>query len=92
MHGLENRRVLAGRIDVARRRDADRAGGGGAEIGKDVAEGIGGDDHVEAIGIEHRLDRKAVDVILIGANVGEPPLHLLEPPAGSAAVTAALRR
>src|SRR5262245_58969831 len=35
VHRLEHRRELALRIDVARRRDADGAGAGGAEVGED---------------------------------------------------------
>ena len=68
MHGLEHRREIAFRVDVARRRDADGAGAGGAEIGEDVAEQIGADHDVEPIGMQHEVRGEDVDVILV-------PLH-----------------
>ena len=49
VHRLEQRRVVALRIDVRRRRDADRAADRRAEIGQDVAEEIRADDDVEAV-------------------------------------------
>ena len=68
VHRLEHRREIAFRIDVARRRDADGAGAGGAEIGEDVAEQIGADHDVEPIGMQHEVRGEDVDVILV-------PLH-----------------
>src|SRR6267154_209510 len=47
VHRLEHRREFALGVDVARGRDADRAGAGGAEIREDVAEEIRPDHHVE---------------------------------------------
>ena len=48
VHRLEQRREVALGIEVGRRRDADRAADGRAEIGQDVAEEVGADDDVEA--------------------------------------------
>ena len=50
VHGLEQRRMFPLRVDVARRRDADRAADRRPEIGQDVAEEVGADDDVEALG------------------------------------------
>ena len=50
----------------------------GPEVGEDVAEQVGGDDHVEAVRVQHHLDRQAVDVVLVGADVGVVLLHLGE--------------
>jgi len=35
----------------------------GPRSDRDVAEQVGGDDDVEAVGVEHHLDRQAVDVV-----------------------------
>ena len=50
------------RVDVGRRRDADAAGDGGRQVGQDVAEQVGADDHVEPGRVEHKLARQRVDV------------------------------
>ena len=68
VHRLEHRREKAGRIDVARRRDADGAGAGRAEIGEDVAEQIGADHDVEPVRMQHEIRGENVDVVLV-------PLH-----------------
>ena len=59
VHRLEHRRVLAGRVEVGRRRDADAAGDRGGEVAEDVAEQVGGHDHVEPLRLEHDLGRRA---------------------------------
>ena len=69
VHRLEHRREIAVRIDVARRRDADGAGAGRAEIGEDVAEQIGADHDVEPVRMQHEIRGEDVDVVLV-------PLHL----------------
>ena len=61
---LEHRRVLAFRVDVAARRDAQAAGHGRAEIREDVAEEIRRHDHVDARRIGDHPRRQRVDVIL----------------------------
>src|SRR6185436_8564178 len=78
VHRLEDRRVEPFRIDVARGGDADRAGGRGAEIRKDVAEQVRGDDYVEAVRVQHQLDAQAVDVVLVGLEARIVLLHLGE--------------
>ena len=77
---LEQRRDRAIGVDVAARRDADRAGAGRAEIGEDVAEQVGGDDDVEAIGVHHELRGQDVDMIFVGAHVRIARRHRLDPP------------
>ena len=53
VHRLEHRRVLALGVQVGRRRDADRAGDRGGQVAEDVAEQVGGHDHVEAARVQH---------------------------------------
>ena len=65
VHRLEQRREFALGVDVAGRRDADGAGAGRAEVGQDVAEQVGRDDHVEAVGMQHELGGEDVDVVLV---------------------------
>ena len=66
VHGLEHRRELPLGVQVARRRDADRARHRGGEVAEDVAEQVGGDDHVEAPGVEHDHRGERVDQHLLG--------------------------
>src|SRR5262249_42266132 len=75
VHGLGERGKDPVRVDVAGGRDADGAGGGGAEVGQDVAEEVRGDDHVEALRVEHDLDGQAVDVVLVGLHLGKLLAH-----------------
>src|SRR5687767_12860817 len=65
VYRLEDRRRGALGVDVPRGGDADGAGRGRAEVREDVAEEVGGDNHVEALGVQHHLDGEAVDVILV---------------------------
>ena len=46
---------LALRIEVGRRRDADRAGHGRPQIGQDVAEQVGADDDIEPVRVLHEV-------------------------------------
>src|ERR1035441_2351646 len=69
--GFEERRKAAFGIDVAGGCDADGSGAGGAEVGEDVAEEIGGDDDVEAVGVEHEVGSEDVDVVLVPGYRGE---------------------
>src|SRR5216683_6299664 len=70
MNRLEGRRINAFRIDVRRRRDADRAAHRRAQVGKNVTEQVGADHHVEPIRMLYELGAQDVDVELIGSNTG----------------------
>ena len=61
---LEHRRILLLGIDVAARRQPDRAGDGRAEVGKDVPEEIRADDDVEPVRVLHEVGGQDVDVVL----------------------------
>ena len=54
------------RVQVGRRRVADPAGDGAAQVGEDVAEGLSVDD-VVALGTLHEVDAGSVDVLVVGA-------------------------
>ena len=60
--GFEERWEAAFGVDVAGGRDADGTGAGGAEVGEDVAEEVGGYDDVEAVGVEDEVRGEDVDV------------------------------
>ena len=78
MDRLEHRGILALRVDVARRRHADRAGERRAEVGEDVAEQVGADHHVEPVRVAHEMRRQDVDVILVRLDVRVLLAHLGE--------------
>ncbi|KCB33435.1 hypothetical protein L541_1548 [Bordetella hinzii CA90 BAL1384] len=69
MDGLEQRRELALGIEIGRGRDADGAGAGRPEIGKDVAEQIRGHHHIEPVRMLHKVRAQDVDVVLVPAHV-----------------------
>jgi hypothetical protein len=46
-------------------------GAGWAEVGEDVAEEVGGDHHVEAVGVEDEVRGEDVDVIFVPGDAGE---------------------
>ena len=71
VHGLEQRREGALRVQVGRGRDADGAGAGRTQVRQDVAEQVGGHHHVEALGLQHEARGQDVDVLLVGLDVGE---------------------
>ena len=62
MHRLEDRGLGA---DVGARRGTQAADKTGDQVGQDVAEQVGGNDHVELPGIQHKLHRAGVDDALI---------------------------
>ncbi len=71
MDRLEEGGEAAFGVDVAGGSDADGAGAGGAEVGEDVAEEVGGYDDVEAVGVEDEVRGEDVDVIFVpGARRG----------------------
>src|SRR5688572_5381606 len=74
--GLEHREPP--RVDVRARRGAEAAGEAGTEVGEDVAEEVRGDDHVEALGMQHEPHRGRVDVHGVALDVGIGGAELLE--------------
>ena len=69
MHRLEHGGKRTLRVDVAAGRDGDGAGGGGPQIGENVAEQVGADDHVEPGGVAHQVRGQDVDVELAGLDL-----------------------
>ena len=67
VHRLEKRRETPFGIEIGRRGDGNGAGAGWPKVGENVAEQIGGDHHVEEIGMAHEVRRENVDVELVGA-------------------------
>ena len=76
VHRLEQRRHVAARAEVGARRHAHAALQGGAEVGQDVAEEVGGDDHVEAVGAQHHARRERVHEHALVADAGMARGHL----------------
>src|SRR5882757_4595484 len=66
VHRLEYRRELALGVDVARGRNADRSGAGGAEVRQDIAEEIRSHHHVEPVRVLDEVGGEDVDVVLVG--------------------------
>ena len=73
--GLEHGGILFRRIQIRGGSDPDRSHYRGAQIGKDVAEQVRSHDHVKRFGTAHKMGRENVDVILIGADIGELLRH-----------------
>ena len=65
LHRLEHRRIIALRVEVGRRRDANRACAGRAEVGQDIAEQVGADHDVEPVRMRHEVRGQDVDVVLV---------------------------
>src|SRR5215212_5292363 len=59
---LEERGVLALRVEVRGGGDPDTAGDCGGHLREDVAEEVGAHDHVEALGVEHEAGGEGVGV------------------------------
>ena len=57
---------------------ADRAGAGWPQVREDVAEEVGGNHHIEALGAEHEARGENVDVVFVPANVGVLTGHRLK--------------
>ncbi|KAG0945135.1 hypothetical protein G6F31_014497 [Rhizopus arrhizus] len=76
VHGFEQRREFAFRVQVRRRRDADGAGAGRAQVRQDVAEEVARDDDVELARVAHQLHRGVVDVHVRQLDVGIFARHL----------------
>ena len=75
---LEHARGFAGGVDVAARGQPDAAGDGRGDVGDDVAEKVVGDDDVEACRVGREEDRRGVDVLVGGLDVGELRADLLD--------------
>lgn len=69
MHRLEQAREIAFRVDVGRGRNADGAGAGRTQVGKDVAEQVAGHHHVEPVRVQDKVRRKNIDVVLVDVDV-----------------------
>src|SRR5690606_36852534 len=67
VHRLEDGVLLA---DVGARGDAETAGEAGHQVGEDVAEQVGGHQHVERLGVAHQLHGGGVDDDVVGLDVG----------------------
>src|SRR5690606_385155 len=70
VHGREHGGERTRRVDVPAGGDADAAGDGRGEVGDDVAEEVVGDDDVEAGRVGDEVDRRGVDVDVVGGDVG----------------------
>ena len=67
-------KIAASFADVRARRHAEPAHQPGDQVGQDVAEEVGGDDHVELPRVEHELHRAGVDDPVVAC---DPALVLL---------------
>ena len=77
-HRLEHAHPAWVGIDVAARRDAHAALHHAGQIGNDVAEHIGRDNHVVILGILHDPHATGVDVVVVGFDVGIVGRYFLE--------------
>ena len=78
MHRLEERRERALRVQVRRRRDADRPRARGAKVREDVAEEVRAHHDVEPVRMRDEVRGENVDVELVDAHVGIPRGHRLD--------------
>ena len=62
VHRFEDRGLLA---DIGARRHAETADQAGDLVGQDIAEQIGGDDHVELPRIQHELHGAGIDDAIV---------------------------
>ena len=69
MDGLKHRRECTVGVDIARCGQADTTGDCARFIGKNVAEQVVGDDHVEALRIGDHVDRGRVNVAVVDGDV-----------------------
>ncbi len=77
VHRLEHRRVLA---DVGPRRDPQAAHQPGAQVAEDVAEEVGGDNHVVLLRTLHQLHAHVVHDAIVELDVGVLLRHLARRP------------
>ena len=79
MHRLEQAPSVI-RVDVRRGRLAQAADQLRRKVAQDVAEHVGGDDHVEAARVLHQLHRRGIDKEMLGLEVGRGlPLDRKDP-------------
>lgn len=76
VHRLEQTGELPLRVDVPRRRDADRARAGGSQIRQDIPEQVAPHDDVEDLRALDEMRRQDVDVVLVDGDVGVALRHL----------------
>src|ERR1700730_10317801 len=67
---LEHRGELSFRIQMPRRRNADRPDNGWSKIREDVAEQIVSDNHVKPVRMTHEVRGKNINMELIGSDTG----------------------
>ena len=79
-HRLEHAHAAPIGIEVGPRGHAHASLQNAAEVGDDVAEHVGGDDHVVGIGVLHHPHAAGIDVVVVGLHVGVVLGHLLERP------------
>jgi hypothetical protein len=77
VHRFEHRWILAFRVDIAGRRNADGAGARRTQVREDIAEQIRRDHDVERIGLQHEQRGENVDVELVPLHVGIALRHRL---------------
>ena len=80
VHGLEQRRARAGRVEVGRGGEPDPPRHRAGEVREDVAEEVVGDDHVVALGSLHQVDAGCVDVVVVARHAGVLARHLVDHP------------
>ena len=79
-HRLEHADAALVGVDVAAGGDAEAALNHRAEVGDDVAEHVGGDDHVVVLGVLHHPHAAGIDVVVVGLHVGVFLGHVLKRP------------
>jgi len=79
-HRLEHAHAPLVGVEVAARRHAHAPLQDAGEVGDDVAEHVGGHDHVVGVGVLHHPHAAGVDVVVVGLHVGVVLGHLLERP------------
>ena len=82
MNGFKHGGMLTLRVDVGPRRNTKTAGDRRAEIGENVAEQVGRDDHVERVRMRDHAGGQRIDVILAPFHrgvIGRDRFHALIP-------------
>src|SRR5665647_2987114 len=64
--------MLPLRVEVRARRGADRSGDRAGEVGQDVPEQVGGDDHVVVPGVQHEVGGECVDELTAKRDIRVP--------------------
>ncbi|BAK13564.1 probable tartrate dehydrogenase/decarboxylase [Pantoea ananatis AJ13355] len=77
VHRFKQAGEFAFRIDIGRRRDANGAGAGRAEIRQDIAKQIAGNHHIKPVGMQHKIGGKNINMIFIHLDLGIVLTHRL---------------